>query len=99
MDPARQVTIPSPRYHDVTPPPRDDPAANPPSPRRAAAQDDTRLDLAPIPADLPPVPDMRRDAIEEAAETSPEARARIERLDTLEAGADPALRRPKGQSS
>lgn len=61
-----------------------------PEARRAAA--DAR-ELVPIPPDVPPIPDMRRDAIEEAAETSSEARGRIDRMDAQEAAADPTLRR------
>jgi len=41
-----------------------------------------------------PVPDLRRDALEEAAETSPEARERVQALDRREAAVDPAFERP-----
>jgi hypothetical protein len=55
---------------------------------------DTGLDSAelhPVPRDIP---DLRRDAIEEAAETSREARERVARLNAVEAAADPTLHRP-----
>jgi hypothetical protein len=55
---------------------------------------DTGLDsteLHPVPRDIP---DLRRDAIEEAAETSREARERVAQLNALEAAADPTLHRP-----
>jgi hypothetical protein len=52
-------------------------------------------ELHPVPRD---VPDLRRDAIEEAAETSREARERIGRLNAVEAAADPTLHRPGGAS-
>ena len=48
-------------------------------------------ELFPVPRDIP---DLRRDAIEEASETSPEALERIARLNAREAAADPALQRP-----
>jgi hypothetical protein len=52
-------------------------------------------ELNPVPREIP---DLRRDAIEEAAETSPEARERIQRLNAVEAAADPTLHRPGGAS-
>jgi hypothetical protein len=39
------------------------------------------------------MPDLRRDAIEEAAETSPEARMRIDELNAREAAMDASLSR------
>ncbi len=52
-------------------------------------------ELHPVPRD---VPDLRRDAIEEAAETSRDARERVARLNALEAAADPTLHRPDATS-
>jgi hypothetical protein len=43
------------------------------------------------------VPDLRRDAIEEAAETSPEALGRVADLNAREAAADPAFARPESR--
>jgi hypothetical protein len=52
-------------------------------------------ELFPVPRDIP---DLRRDAIEEASETSPEAHERTARLNALEAAADPTLQRPDNAS-
>jgi hypothetical protein len=45
-----------------------------------------------------PVPDLRRDALEEAAETSPEARERVQELDRRDAAANPAFGKPRRTS-
>ncbi|GEM_PF-4622949 len=66
------------------PDPPDPPDPPPPSTPR---DDEGRS----IPGD---VPDLRRDALEEAAETSTEALDRTRRLDELEAAADPAFALP-----
>jgi hypothetical protein len=43
---------------------------------------------------MPNLPDLRRDSIEEAAQTSPEARSRFAEMNAEEATVDPTLRRP-----
>lgn len=68
-----------------------------PDPAEAAATREASAapaeDEAPLFPTMPNLPDLRRDAIEEAAETSPEARSRFAEMNTEEATADPALRR------
>jgi hypothetical protein len=64
----------------------------PPLAPKASSREGPALPEGPFP-DARDIPDMRRDAIEEAAETSPEAYARFARLNRLEAEADPALTR------
>jgi hypothetical protein len=68
------------------------------SPRAAATPHDATAtppgDETPLFPTMPNLPDMRRDAIEEAAETSSEARARVSRMNDDEATADPTLSRP-----
>lgn len=50
-------------------------------------------DETPLFPTMPNLPDLRRDAIEESAETSPEARSRFAAMNAEEATADPTLRR------
>jgi hypothetical protein len=65
-------------------------AATPRDPAGSAGEDE-----APLFPTMRNLPDMRRDAIEEAAETSPEARSRVARMNTDEATEDRSLtRRP-----
>lgn len=61
------------------------------TPRNAAAPPPE--DEAPLFPTMPNLPDMRRDAIDEAAETSPEARARVARMNADEAAEDESLTR------
>src|SRR5579862_7683879 len=56
----------------------------------------SNADASPIERD---VPDHRRDAIEEAAETSPEATSRIDQLNAKERAVDPALAHPRHDSA
>jgi hypothetical protein len=51
-------------------------------------------DEAPLFPTMPNLPDLRRDSIEEAAQTSPEARSRFAEMNAEEATVDPTLRRP-----
>jgi hypothetical protein len=64
-------------------------AATPQEASVTSADDD-----APLFPTMPNMPDLRRDAIEEAAETSAEARARVAQMNTEEATIDPTLNRP-----
>ena len=74
-------------------------ASEPRAPDPAEAATTREASAAPAEDDAPlfptmrNLPDLRRDAIEEAAETSPEARSRFAAMNSAEATGDPTLRR------
>ena len=78
-----------------------EPAGNPPGAPRVRTSDPSPPEAIFGPDTLGgqrDIPDMRRDAIEEASETSGEARERFDRLNAREAEADPALHRLLNQA-